>query len=218
MPSRKELVAHGRTVEEVSKEIGADLVVFQTLPDLEESCRQLNSALEHFDCSVFTGEYITGGVDQTYLEHVESLRADNIKHKAASMALRSGVDPANATNASSKAANGTISVNDNAFGCSGPMSGAESLIGLAPSLAPEPNGTDSSSVRDSVVGLSNSFHSSMSLQQAVEQSSSHEKSRRLSVSGSSDETSASFGPSMVEKRNPYDRRTSSTNRGMSNGR
>ena len=82
MPSRKELVAHGRDSEAIAKAIGADLVIFQTLPDLVESVRHLNPSIEQFDCSVFTGEYITGGVDEEYLRHVESLRADNTRVKS----------------------------------------------------------------------------------------------------------------------------------------
>ncbi len=39
MPSRAELVAHGRTTDEVAEAIGADLVVFQTLEDLVASVR-----------------------------------------------------------------------------------------------------------------------------------------------------------------------------------
>ncbi|KAG2020147.1 L-glutamine D-fructose 6-phosphate amidotransferase [Coprinopsis cinerea AmutBmut pab1-1] len=81
MPSRKELVAYGRDEEAIAKAIGADRVIFQTLPDLEESVRQWNPAITSFDCSVFNGEYITGGVDEEYLQHVEFLRADNARGK-----------------------------------------------------------------------------------------------------------------------------------------
>lgn len=84
MPSRFELVAHGRSTEEIAEAIGADLVIFQTLPDLIASVRQFNPAIETFDCSVFTGEYVTGGIDATYLAHLEQLRADNVKGKASS--------------------------------------------------------------------------------------------------------------------------------------
>ena len=81
MPSPQELVAHGVEDAEVAKEIGADLVIFQTLPDLIESCRKFNPSIETFDCSVFTGKYISGGVDERYLEHVARLRNDNAKAK-----------------------------------------------------------------------------------------------------------------------------------------
>jgi amidophosphoribosyltransferase len=82
MPSRAELVAHGRTTEQVADAIGADLVIFQTLPDLVASVRQLNPSIEQFECSVFTGEYMTSGVDAQYLDHLESIRSDNMKTKA----------------------------------------------------------------------------------------------------------------------------------------
>ena len=83
MPSRAELVAHGRTTEQVADAIGADLVIFQTLPDLVASVRQLNPSIERFECSVFDGEYVTGGVDAAYLDHLEGLRSDNMKTKTA---------------------------------------------------------------------------------------------------------------------------------------
>jgi amidophosphoribosyltransferase len=81
MPSRKELVAHGRTEEEISEYIGADLTIFQTLPDLVESCRQFNPKIAQFDCAVFTGEYVTGDIDTRYLEHIEGLRNDAAQKK-----------------------------------------------------------------------------------------------------------------------------------------
>jgi len=82
MPSRKELVAYGKDEDEIASAIRADLVVFQTLPDLVESVRHLNPSIATFDCSVFTGEYVTGGVDEVYLQHIEDLRADNNRNKA----------------------------------------------------------------------------------------------------------------------------------------
>jgi len=81
MPSRRELVAHNRDPDAIATAIGADLVIFQTLSDLVESVRGLNPSIEQFDCSVFTGEYVTGGVDEEYLQHVESLRGDNCRLK-----------------------------------------------------------------------------------------------------------------------------------------
>lgn len=81
MPSPHELVAHGRTTEEVAEHIGADLVIFQTLPDLVKSCNQFNPHIKEFDCSVFTGEYITGGVDDRYLQHLQKLRNDKAQAK-----------------------------------------------------------------------------------------------------------------------------------------
>lgn len=81
MPSRQELVAHGRNTDEIAAAIGADIVIFQTLSDLENSVRQFNPSITTFDCSVFTGDYVTGGVGEEYLQHIEDLRADNARGK-----------------------------------------------------------------------------------------------------------------------------------------
>lgn len=77
MPSRKELVAFGRDENAIASAIGADLVIFQSLPDLVESVRQFNPTINNFDSSVFDGIYVTGGVTEEYLQHLESLRLDN---------------------------------------------------------------------------------------------------------------------------------------------
>lgn len=81
MPSRHELVAHNRTTDEIATEIGADLVIYQEMQDLVRSCQELNEGIESFDCSVFNGEYVTGGVDAAYLDRLERLRNDNAKAK-----------------------------------------------------------------------------------------------------------------------------------------
>lgn len=100
MPSRSELVAHGRDCDSIATEIGADLVIFQTLADLEASVRQLNPSITSFDCSVFTGKYITGGVDEAYLRHVEGLRADNTGGKV----VTNGIGPKEKKNSEDGAA------------------------------------------------------------------------------------------------------------------
>ncbi|TFK30189.1 Amidophosphoribosyltransferase [Coprinopsis marcescibilis] len=81
MPSRTELVAYNRDEKAIAKEIGADLAIFQTLPDLEDSVRQWNPKITSFDCSVFNGEYVTGGIDEEYFRHIDSIRADNVRGK-----------------------------------------------------------------------------------------------------------------------------------------
>ena len=76
MPSAEELIAHGRTPDQVAELIGADWLVYQDLADLEASSREGNTAIEQFECSVFDGDYITGDVDQNYLQHLHDLRND----------------------------------------------------------------------------------------------------------------------------------------------
>jgi len=76
MPSAHELVAHGRTVEELEKLLGADGLVFQDLDDLIDAVKHKNAKIEKFDCSVFTGEYVTQDVDAKYLNQLELFRND----------------------------------------------------------------------------------------------------------------------------------------------
>lgn len=79
MPSANELVAHGRTDEEVAELIGADWLIYQDLDDLVASCQDGNPDIQQYDCSVFNGEYITGGIDKTYLDSLEAERSDASK-------------------------------------------------------------------------------------------------------------------------------------------
>ena len=81
MPSKGELIAHGRTVEQIADAIGADWLVFQDLDDLINAVRKGNRDIASFDCSVFTGEYVTGGVTVDYLEHLENRRSDSAKQQ-----------------------------------------------------------------------------------------------------------------------------------------
>ncbi len=79
MPSAKELIAHDRTVEEIREAIGADWLIFQDLDDLIAASSDGSEGVKEFDCSVFTGEYITGDVDQAYLDRIEAARNDSAK-------------------------------------------------------------------------------------------------------------------------------------------
>ncbi|MBK8101869.1 MAG: amidophosphoribosyltransferase [Cellvibrionales bacterium] len=81
MPSATEFIAHNRTEDEVCQAIGADWLVYQDMDDLVESCGEYTH-LESFECSVFTGEYITGDVDQAYLDRLDAHRNDAAKNKS----------------------------------------------------------------------------------------------------------------------------------------
>ncbi|HET7359069.1 MAG TPA: amidophosphoribosyltransferase [Rhodanobacteraceae bacterium] len=78
MPAAAELVAAGRSVEEVQRTLGADWLVYQDLQDLVGAVAEGNDALTHFDTSCFSGEYVTG-VDATYLAQIELLRSDDAR-------------------------------------------------------------------------------------------------------------------------------------------
>ena len=81
MPTSEELVAYKRNVDEIAQIIGVDKLIFQDLSALIKSVQLENPAIKQFDASVFTGEYITGDIDETYLSAIASARNDNAKAK-----------------------------------------------------------------------------------------------------------------------------------------
>ncbi len=79
MPAASELVAHGRTEDEIREIIGADWLVYQTLPDLIAAVRHQHATIEEFDTSCFSGEYVTGDITEDYLRRLEARRSDDVK-------------------------------------------------------------------------------------------------------------------------------------------
>ncbi|MBB5214119.1 amidophosphoribosyltransferase [Parapusillimonas granuli] len=74
MPTQAELIAYGRDTAQVSREIGADGLVYQELADLEQSIRDRNAAMAQFESSCFNGHYVTGDIDAAYLEQLSLTR------------------------------------------------------------------------------------------------------------------------------------------------
>ncbi|HOP16389.1 MAG: amidophosphoribosyltransferase [Chromatiaceae bacterium] len=80
MPAASELIAHGRTDEEVCAWIGADGLVYQDLQDLIDAVgKRGKTAVQRFDTSVFNGEYVTGDITPEYLNRLEASRNDDAK-------------------------------------------------------------------------------------------------------------------------------------------
>lgn len=79
MPSVHELIAHNRTTEEIAEIIGADWLLYQDLDDLVESVSGGKIQIDQFDCAVFNGVYVTGDIDEHYLQRVEQERNDDDK-------------------------------------------------------------------------------------------------------------------------------------------
>ena len=75
MPYVEELIAYNRTVDEISELIGADKLIYQDLEDLIDAVSLGNKDIKDFDCSCFNGEYITGGVSETYLSKLKKIRS-----------------------------------------------------------------------------------------------------------------------------------------------
>lgn len=70
MPSRHELVAHGRKIPEIAAEIDADYLIYQEVADMHAAIIE-GSAVTELDMSCFTGEYVTGNITPEYLRWVE---------------------------------------------------------------------------------------------------------------------------------------------------
>jgi amidophosphoribosyltransferase len=90
MPDRHELVAAGRSEEEVCREIDADRLIYQDLNDLVEAAHEGNPAITEFDSSCFNGVYPTGDVSDEYLRDLERVRNDATKTRAATRLMDLG--------------------------------------------------------------------------------------------------------------------------------
>jgi amidophosphoribosyltransferase len=94
LASASELIAHHRSQEDIARHIGADSVIYQDLPDLEQACLTLAppNGPQRFEVGVFCGKYVTP-VSEGYIEHLERIRGDRKKAKVvanARMAVNQG--------------------------------------------------------------------------------------------------------------------------------
>ena len=84
LASPSELIAHHRDNASIARHIGAEKVIFQTLPDLKEACKRARTIETDepadFEVGVFCGEYCTP-VEEGYFEHLEQLRGESKKMK-----------------------------------------------------------------------------------------------------------------------------------------
>ena len=79
MAATTELVAHQRTEKEIEAFIKADWLIYQNLEDLVSSAQVGNEEIKQFECSIFTGKYVTDDIDDKYLQDLEELRSDKSK-------------------------------------------------------------------------------------------------------------------------------------------
>ena len=79
MPAASELIATGRSEDEIARAIGADKVIYQDLPDMIEAAREGNPDITQFDASCFDGVYVTGDISRDYLDRIERNRNDSAK-------------------------------------------------------------------------------------------------------------------------------------------
>ena len=74
MPTRKELIAHGRSDDEICEAIGADALVYQGIDAMKADVRGFNAAVTGLEASCFDGHYITGDVTSAWLDQLEEQR------------------------------------------------------------------------------------------------------------------------------------------------
>ncbi len=77
MPSVTELVAHGKNNDEICQTIGADWLIYQDLHVIIDAAREGNPSIKEYETSVFTGDYITGDIDEMYMQQLAATRVDS---------------------------------------------------------------------------------------------------------------------------------------------
>ena len=74
MPTKDELVAHNRTMEEIRQFIGADALIYQDVDAMKRVVGALNPAVAGFEASCFDGQYITGDISAADFDAIASQR------------------------------------------------------------------------------------------------------------------------------------------------
>ncbi len=81
MPTATELVAHGRTVEEVRAIIGCDALIYQDVEGMKRAVMQAGQGdgtpgikLDGFDASCFDGVYVTGDINADDIARINAAR------------------------------------------------------------------------------------------------------------------------------------------------
>jgi len=74
MPTKEELIAHDRSIEEIRQFIGADALIYQDVDAMKRVVAGLNPRLDGFEASCFDGVYITGDVSAEDFASMERQR------------------------------------------------------------------------------------------------------------------------------------------------
>lgn len=98
MPSANELIAYGREIPQICERIKADGLIFQDIDDLVEAVREENPEITRFETSVFDGNYVTGDIDQNYLERIDKVRGESAKGSPIVQTELSNLDMHNMSN------------------------------------------------------------------------------------------------------------------------
>ena len=89
MPTKDELVAHGRTNEEIRQIIGCDALIYQEVDGMKRAVGSLNARIAGFDASCFDGVYVTGDIADSDIARLNEKRvqADEAGEDTSRLAL-----------------------------------------------------------------------------------------------------------------------------------
>jgi len=76
MPTKEELIAHNRSVEEIRQFIGADALIYQDVDAIKRVVGALNPKLSGFEASCFDGSYVTGDISIADFEAAKAQQAN----------------------------------------------------------------------------------------------------------------------------------------------
>ncbi|QIL80895.1 amidophosphoribosyltransferase [Diaphorobacter sp. HDW4A] len=79
MPTKTELVAHDRTVEEIRQVISADALIYQDVDAMKVAVGKINPAVQGFEASCFDGEYITGDISDVDISAINAGRNEQVE-------------------------------------------------------------------------------------------------------------------------------------------
>jgi len=74
MPTREELIAADRSVEQIRDYIGADALIYQDVDAMKRVVAALNPKLDGFEASCFDGRYVTGDISAEEFAAMDSQR------------------------------------------------------------------------------------------------------------------------------------------------
>ena len=74
MPTTTELIANGRSIEEIRQFIGADALIYQDVDAMKRVVAALNPRIDSFEASCFDGRYITGDVSDSDFAAMQAQR------------------------------------------------------------------------------------------------------------------------------------------------
>jgi len=74
MPTPAELIAAGRSIEQIRAYIGADALIYQDVDAMKRVVAALNPKLDGFEASCFDGHYVTGDISAEEFAAMESQR------------------------------------------------------------------------------------------------------------------------------------------------